>query len=492
MGSCELSILVDETFSVHDLISQLSYKELLRENIIPDLETYTTSIATKRYPSWIYNLNRSGHRDIFYQFESFVEEIVYSAITQSCDLDYLSLWSKICTISPPMNDFIKSKNLFNDIVSTFRSAFSGHPNIQKSPEFTFKNIQAHPNLLGSNWILDVKTTGSFAKIAHKSFLQILACGALAKALGRDISAIGILLPLQHQILWYDISQWDSNAFLNVLTRESKWVKYDSDVFNIESTISTVAEDQVILTTNIVGSLGCIFNSPFVGRHVGKDSNYPPKIPFQIFLSSPQGREFSCSADAIIEKCTSEHQLYVHAPYIINLCDCKAWAIKRLQNELTLCNQVGARGIVVHVGKHKELTYNQGLDKMEENLRIIMNMASEKCPILLETPAGEGTEVCSSLSHMMNFFSRFDNDPRLRICVDTCHVFAAGYDPAYYIRKWLCKYPSTIGLVHFNDSKEKRGTRLDRHYYPGLGYIGFVRLHKVHNLCMKEHIPMITE
>ena len=77
-------------------------------------------------------------------------------------------------------------------------------------------------------------------------------------------------------------------------------------------------------------------------------------------------------------------------------------------------------------------------------------------------------------------------------MDIAHIFGSGYDPFYYIQRWLRKYPNTIKLVHFNDSMEKRGSRLDRHYTPGLGCVGFQRMTEVHELCIKENIPMIVE
>lgn len=477
-------------FHVRELILQLSYSTLVREGIIPDLDSCTPKIVTKRYPPWVYALQKSNYENMFCQFGLFVEEIVYWAIAESTEPDLSALWAKVCTIPEP-TQLIQSRNFFGGIVSTFRSAFSGHGNIQHGPQFVYKAIQGHPDLVGPNWILDVKTTSGFTKMAHESFLQILAYAALA-----HISAIGILLPLQRQILWYDVSQWDSSAYLNILSRESKWVPHDLLATEPERIIMAAADktSPVVLAPTVFGGIGCIVTSPFLGSHVRKESDYPTTIPFQIFLASPRAEGYVSTAELneISRKCSPEHQLYVHAPYIINLCNMDSWPVERLRHELSACQQLGGKGVVVHVGKHKNLTYEQGLNMMEQRLRLALNAASGECPLLLETPAGEGTELCATLSSMMRFFGRFDGDPRLKLCVDTCHVFAAGYEPAYYMRNWLKKYPQSIGLVHFNDSKERRGSHLDRHYIVGLGYIGFLRLWDVHELCIKENIPMVQE
>lgn len=104
----------------------------------------------------------------------------------------------------------------------------------------------------------------------------------------------------------------------------------------------------------------------------------------------------------------------------------------------------------------------------------------------------GIELCADIGEFQDFYNRFGGAPNLKICVDSCHVWAAGYDPGYYLRSWLNKDPHSIGLVHFNDSEVPRGARVDRHYTPGLGFIGYKRLWDVHELCKEQHIPMVRE
>ena len=443
---------------IHTLIKQFSYRDLCRGGIIPDLEIVTPTIPTKRYPGWI---SHSDNPEIFSHFSLFIEEIVYRAIIQTTKLDYSAIWTEG---SPD-----KSLHLLDGIVSLVRTMFVGYDDIRHRPELIYKTIQGHPDLVGQGWILDIKTTTNFSKISHDCFLQILAYGALAQAIGMDILTIGVLLPLQGQILWYDISQWNLMMYMKIILRESRWIKYDLAI-PAEHTIS----------------------SPYLGNHIPKDEiiGWPPNLPFQIFLSSPQSRDGISPAeiDKLKRDIKLEHQLYVHSPYIINLCNDKTWSIERLCHELRVCRQIGGKGVVVHVGKHKELTYEQGMTLMEQHLRTALREASPECPLLLETPAGEGTELYSNLSSILQLFERFKDNPCLKLCVDTCHVFANGYEPLYYIKCCL----NNIGLIHFNDSKEKRGSRLDRHRPPGSGYIGFNRMWRIHEFCLKNKIPMIIE
>lgn len=141
---------------------------------------------------------------------------------------------------------------------------------------------------------------------------------------------------------------------------------------------------------------------------------------------------------------------------------------------------------------KKIPIIEALNIMEKSLRKVLKYASKSCPILLETPAGEGTEVCTTFEEFSNFFTRFENDERLRVCIDTCHVFAAGHEPYTYLLSWNQKHPNTIGLVHFNDSKFPKGSRKDRHRRIGLGYIGFQQMARIAKWCVNHNITMVFE
>jgi len=471
--------------SISSLVTQLSYSELSREGIIPDLLQVTPKLDSKRYPSWVYRLNRSGYKQIFTCFDHLLREIVQWAASREDEPDPHLLWKKVSDISISQDDLDKSQKLFQGIVSTFRSAFAGR-RVELDPKLILETIEGKPDLMGEGWALDIKTTTNFLKIAEGSLLQVLAY----KALKENVNFIGVLLPLQEQIVWYDLSGWKPSAYRNILLRESKWLSHDLQLEDTGYFLSNIPEDATI-QPNVWGGMGCTFFSPFLGRHIPRDYPFPSSVPFQIFLSPPQAHA-SPSIEGIKEKLTQEHKLFVHAPYIINLCSTEAWSLERLRQELIAARQIGSRGIVVHVGKYKKLSYERGLEIMEQRIRSLLDETSPECPILLETPAGEGTELCANISAMMRFYARFEGHPGIKICVDTCHVWGSGYEPGYYLRCWLKRFPGTVGLVHFNDSRRERGSRKDVHFCPGLGYIGYFRLWEVHELCRKEGIPMIIE
>ena len=214
-------------------------------------------------------------------------------------------------------------------------------------------------------------------------------------------------------------------------------------------------------------------------------------PVQIFLSNPQVKVlFLLLILQLSQNMGPNTKLFVHAPYIINLCSDDSWPVERLRHELLACQQLGGKGVVVHTGKYKDQDIEIALNKMEASIRKVLDLATEQCPLLIETPAGEGTELCSGLTRFQSFYDRFSGTPNLKICIDSAHVWGASYDPEYYLNSWLTKRPGSIALVHFNDSGVCRGSRVDRHHQPGLGYIGYNRLWLFMKYVVKIILPMV--
>ena len=130
--------------------------------------------------------------------------------------------------------------------------------------------------------------------------------------------------------------------------------------------------------------------------------------------------------------------------------------------------------------------------MRTNLLKAMEHATPACPVLLETPAGQGTETLTTYTEFVDFVASFASD-RLAICVDTCHVFATGQDPLKYITDLLAS-PSAplLRLIHFNDSSGCCGSCVDRHAFIGTGEIGLAKLTEVAKVCFAAAVPMLVE
>ena len=258
--------------------------------------------------------------------------------------------------------------------------------------------------------------------------------------------------------------------------------------------------------------GCISKSIqiFISQRYTFFDNISHFPSCQMFLRNPRN---GIGNDKLVDKSDiptalnyiNEHKInyFTHAPYIINLSkpftknnpNCEKWVLGLLSKDLQTTSAIGGKGVVVHVGKAVGMDINLALDRMELSIRTVLKDATEQCPLLLETPAGEGTELCSTIEQLISFYKRFSEEDRKRfkICVDTCHIFAAGYDPIDYMIEWITNFPSSIALVHFNDSQKPKGSKVDLHKnYMDDGFIGYERMSQIADWCHSNKIPMVIE
>ena len=258
----------------------------------------------------------------------------------------------------------------------------------------------------------------------------------------------------------------------------------------------------------------------IGTHISKNKKFYPSLkafyeendenklkPTQLFTGSPKfWRRPTEDIDDITQtnKYVTDNKLrvFIHSIYLINLSkspeEFKEKALDCLLYDLRIGTKLGFQGVVVHCGKSLKLSKETALDNMYNNIMTVYNSGciSNSNPLLIETSSGQGSEVCWEISCFKKFYSRFTKEEkqRIKICIDTCHVFAAGHDPLEYLQEWEMEYPNSIVLVHYNDSKEKRGERKDRHAYPGTGYIGKEKMDKIAEWCLvpDRDYPMVIE
>jgi deoxyribonuclease-4 len=224
----------------------------------------------------------------------------------------------------------------------------------------------------------------------------------------------------------------------------------------------------------------------------------PRKPYQIFLGGPQSSKMNISDGELASTAaligTANLKVYVHSQYIINLANIAAgddWNVALLGCNLRYAAAIGCRGVVVHVGKATDKPYPVALENMRINIRRVLEYATPECPLLLETPAGQGTETLKGEDEFIEFIDSFDGDPRLRVCLDTCHVFACGHKPLQFIDKLAAK-SDILRLIHFNDSMEPCGSCKDRHAPIGGGYIGFSGMSDIAKRCHELGVPMVIE
>lgn len=160
----------------------------------------------------------------------------------------------------------------------------------------------------------------------------------------------------------------------------------------------------------------------------------------------------------------------HASYLINLCATDPLTLRRsraaLVDEIRRCAALGIPYLVVHPGAHMGAGEEAGLARVAESLRVAL-ARTRGVTVLLENTAGQGTSLGWRLEHLAAL--------RAGVCLDTCHLFAAGYDlrtPRAYERT-MREIEATVGLdrvkaFHLNDSKAPLGSRVDRHEHIGMG------------------------
>ena len=190
----------------------------------------------------------------------------------------------------------------------------------------------------------------------------------------------------------------------------------------------------------------------------------------------------------------------HAPYIVNLANNLDehkydFSINFLIQEIKRCEEMGIKYIVLHPGSSVGIERNIAIDNIVYALNMILKQ-DNKVMILLETMAGKGTEIGSTLEEIAYIINHIEKKELIAVCIDTCHLNDAGYDMANF-DLFLQEFDSKIGIhyikcVHVNDSKNILGAHKDRHANVGYGLIGFDNLLKVINHDKLKDVPKILE
>ncbi|MFI8274391.1 deoxyribonuclease IV [Streptomyces sp. NPDC085929] len=198
--------------------------------------------------------------------------------------------------------------------------------------------------------------------------------------------------------------------------------------------------------------------------------------------------------------------YVHAPYLINFGSHTEATVEKsvesLRHSLRRGREIGALGVVVHTGsatggRPREAAYAQVREHM---LPLLDELVHDDDPfLLLESTAGQGSSLCSRTWDFGPYFEALEHHPKLGICLDTCHIFAAGHDLAEPggAKQTLDLLVDTVGqgrlkLIHANDSKEGVGAHKDRHANIGQGHIGRDAFAELFTHPATEGVPLIIE
>jgi len=199
-----------------------------------------------------------------------------------------------------------------------------------------------------------------------------------------------------------------------------------------------------------------------------------------------------------------NEVVTHDIYLINLAaspgEMRDKSIVAFQEEMVRCSHLGIEKIVMHPGSHGGDGEETGLKRITEAFDQLLSTTTEyKGKILLETTAGQGTNLGYSFEHLRTIIEGSKHHDRFGVCYDTCHTFAAGYDirtESSYHEVWD-NFERIIGLdhlhcFHFNDSKKGLNSHVDRHEHIGKGELGANAFSLLMNDPRFVNIPKILE
>lgn len=231
---------------------------------------------------------------------------------------------------------------------------------------------------------------------------------------------------------------------------------------------------------------------------------------QLFASSPRMWAMPAAKPDLdeafkIKAAELDIHTYVHAPFLINLgSPTEATYVHSLEStaySLQRGADIGALGVVIHTGSAVDVNHvDQAWRQIHEGMMPILNALGDDAPfLLLEPTAGQGQSLVKKLDDLENYLKALEYHPKVGICLDTCHVFAAGHDISVEggMAKTLDLLVEIAGverfkLVHANDSMDVCGALKDRHQNIGAGHIGIAPFAELLSHPATAGVPLVLE
>ena len=228
--------------------------------------------------------------------------------------------------------------------------------------------------------------------------------------------------------------------------------------------------------------------------------------FAFFTRNPRGGTAKPIAESDVQTFLAfakEHDidhLVAHAPYTMNLCsakpDIRQFGLNMLQDDMKRMEYTPHQYYNFHPGSHTGQGAEVGIEQIADALNQTLT-PEQTTTVLLETMAGKGSEVGRSFEELRAILDRVQLTEKMGVCLDTCHIWDAGYNIAEDLDGVLTRFDKVIGLdklyaVHLNDSMNPCGAHKDRHQKLGQGYIGLEALVRVINHPALKHLPFILE
>jgi deoxyribonuclease-4 len=535
--------MFSQTLRVRQILDALtpSEKKTLK-GLLPEMDTNPPALETQSYPSMLLSQLPKGDA---YSALGFIAEELVGTPSATITVDALVTRSKRFGLSAEGEAKVRKSKTTQPFLDALISTRKAIEKVLKKEtplvyevEVRHESVSGHPDMYNKTQVFEVKLTGMLKDNWLSFLFQVFAYGALMP----DVTELYLVLPLQRCLWKAELRHWRTRtAYRDLLNNKAKTLLTSQP--KDEMALLSKMMASLGLQLRVVGDLGDDVNLPAslttavcpsecsggvcdmhpIGSHIGKKKTLKETVativdasrPYQIFLSGPTNSKMKfdladcAAAKAIIQ--ARKLKIFVHAQYLINLSSTgekskpkkageetkedeennKKWHTDLLKKNLQIANAMGALGVVVHVGKSTKQKVDDAIALQTAAIEECLTAATKECPLLLETPAGQGTEVLTKMKDFLDYVAAF-KDERLRACIDTCHVFAAGSNPLEYVQTAIKDYPTMLKLIHYNDSNGICGSCVDRHAYVGTGHIGLETMKKIAALADSHKIPMVIE
>ena len=508
--------------NISNLIRYLDYAEL-RKKILPKRTLFPPKSINIKLP-------------VVFGRRTTIEQ----ALKLACCLD--NFWTEMSAINPKLSTKYNRAFLsgVKDVCTTNINNMKWNCNWSHAIGPNEDQFAFNPYLLSNDCVyLIVTSKGERVKLIE----ELLAHFCLARKLGHKISKIGIIVPGRpSQILKEDLSDWKGE--------ELYWSELEKALLEKrarESLYRTPSYLHTMFRSQLHSYVGRHVFKEDLETHITVCS----KRTYQFFITTrsyaiTSKPKYEATIKALVEK--NQAKIFIHAPYVYNMSKPTEKLKAAIVDLLTLSVNMGVRGVVIHVGKgvgksvvgksvvgksvggkgvgksvvgksvggkgvgksvggkgvgksvggkgvggKDAINEKKAVENMKATVIEVVRKAPANSRLLIETPAKQKGEVLSSVEALSEFWLGLPEDVRAKtgICVDTCHVFSAGYMPIDYLEFMEAK-KVPVRLIHYNDSLFTKGCCKDRHAPVGVGYIGFDGMYKTLQWAMKKEIGCVFE
>ena len=254
------------------------------------------------------------------------------------------------------------------------------------------------------------------------------------------------------------------------------------------------------------NIGCHLSISKGFAHIGIEAKSIGANTFQFFTRNPQGGKAKEQDSADVEKYNSYASengfapIVAHAPYTLNPCSdnpqTREFAQMVFADDLRRMSKIPHNYYNFHPGSHVGQGIEKGIEMIVDLLNSVMQQ-DQNTTVLLETMSGKGSEVGAEFNQLAEIISGVRLKEKMGVCLDTCHIFAAGYDIVHDLDSVMTEFDKNIGLsrlkaVHLNDSLMPFASHKDRHAKIGEGEIGQEALIRFINHPAVRKLPFILE